>query len=207
MTTTRQPTTVRQLDTPAAMALADLASMMDDLQTVLYACERLIAALDADEPDDVLVESLWTTALLSYSRCFTNAGRGMALTEDDVSGTELQGEVVEWHKVLRQLRKHYAAPAENPRERFSVGIAQDHEGNVDGIAITSARQPRLDDITVRQTGALAYELSRVVEKRMTEQQERVLTAAKAMSKADLGKLPLIDLTAEMPAAEDPASEE
>ena len=50
MTTTRQPTTVRQLDTPAAMALADLTSMLDDLQTVLYACERLMAALTDQAP-------------------------------------------------------------------------------------------------------------------------------------------------------------
>jgi hypothetical protein len=201
MTSTRQPTTVRQLDTPAAMALADLTSMLDDLQTVLYCCERLVAVLGADEPDGVLVESLWTTALLSYSRCFTNAERGMALTEEDVGGTSLQGEVVEWHKVLRQLRKHYSSPAENPRERFSVGVAQDDSGTVDGIAITSARQPRLDEITVRQTGALAYELSRVVETRMAEQQERVLAAAKALDKADLEKLPLIDLTVDGPAPE------
>jgi hypothetical protein len=196
VSTTQQPTTVRQLDTPAARALADLTSMMDDMHTVLYCCERLVAELDptTGAPDDLLVESVWTTALLSYGRCFTDAGRGMALTEDDVTGTSLQGEVLAWHKVLRQLRDHYTAPATNPRERLSVGAAlDDDDGQATGIAITSVRQSKLDDVTVRQTGALAYELTKLIEQRIVEQQERVLDAAKAMSTKALGKLPLIDL--------------
>jgi hypothetical protein len=192
---TQQPTAVRQLETPAARALADLTSMMDDMHTVLYCCERLVAELDptTGAPDDLLVESVWTTALLSYCRCFTDAGRGMALTEDDVTGTSLQGEVLGWHKVLVQLRDHYTAPAVNPRERLSVGAALDDEGQATGVAITSVRQPKPDDVTVRQTGALAYELTKLIEQRIVEQQERVLKAAKAMSTKALGKLPLIDL--------------
>lgn len=194
MTSTHQPTAVRRLDIPAAQALADLASIFDDLQTVLRCCEWLVTELGTGEPDELRVEAGWTMAVLSYARCFATGRRGMGLTEDDLTSTPLQGEVLEWHKVLRQLRKHYSDPAENPRERFFVGAAQDSHGRVNGIAITSVRQPRLDDLTVRQTGALAYELSRLVDKRIGEQQERVLRAADVMSKADLDKLPLIDLT-------------
>jgi hypothetical protein len=203
MTTTQQPTTVRALDTPAAKALADLTSMLDDLHTVLYCCERLVSALDpaTGAPDDLLLESVWTTALLSYGRCFTDAGRGMALTDEDVKATSLQGEVLAWHQVLRELRTHYASDVRNPRERFSVGAALDTDGAVTGIAITSARQPRLDEITVRQTGALAYELSTVVDRRLGEQQDRVLTAAKELSAKALAKLPVIDI-ASSTAAED-----
>jgi hypothetical protein len=170
--------------------------MADDLQVVLRCCERLLTELGADEPDDLVVEALWTTALLSYGRCFHDAGRGMVLTEDDVGGTSLQGDVVGWHKVLRRLRKHYAAPVANPRERFSVGVAQDPSGAASGVAITSARQPMLDDVTVRQTGALAYELTRVVQRRMDDQQERVLAAAKSMATRDLNALPPVDVTVE-----------
>jgi hypothetical protein len=196
--TTQQPTTVRQLGTPAATALADLTSMMDDMHTVLYCCERLVAELDpaSGAPDDLLLEAVWTTALLSYCRCFADAGRGMALTEDDVTGTSLEGEVLAWHNVLRQLRDHYTAPAVNPRERLSVGAALDGEGQATGVAITSVRQPKPDDVTVRQTGALAYELTKLIEQRIVEQQERVLKAAQAMSTKALAKLPLIDLAPE-----------
>lgn len=189
------PTAVRQLEMPAASALADLAGMFEDMQTVLRCCERLVSELsDADgEPDEVIAESLWTTALLSYGRCFTAGQRGMALTEDDVKKLELQGDVLEWHKVLQRLRDHYASTAANPRERFSVGASQDSDGSANGIAITSARQPIVDDRTVRQTGAIAYELSRVIDQRITDQQARVLANAQGMSKDELDRLPLIEV--------------
>ncbi|MGH3501552.1 MAG: hypothetical protein ACRDQA_11795 [Nocardioidaceae bacterium] len=194
MTTTPEtPASVRQLDTPASRALADLAAVLDDLQTVLRCCERLVTELAAHEPDDLIIEALWTTTLLSYSRCFTNDTRGVALTEDDLTATSLHGEVTEWHGVLSRLREHYTDPAANPRERFSVGAARNEDGDASGIAITSTRQPRLDETTVRQTGALAYQLAQRVEQRITEHQEHVRTSADALSAGELDNLPRIDL--------------
>ncbi|HVV12160.1 hypothetical protein [Amycolatopsis sp.] len=186
------PATVRRLANPAAQALADLASIFNDLQTVLRCCEHLVEQL-AGRGDDVVIEGVWTTALISYARCFTGGNRGMGLTEKDVEATALPGEVLEWHKVLRRLRKHYADPGQNPRERFEVGAATGPDGKVSGIAITSTPQPPLDEVTVRQTGALAYRLSALVDERITEHQQRVLSAASAMSPEELGKLQLIDL--------------
>ena len=63
----RRPT---QLGTPAAAALADLAATFEELQTVLGCCERLVAS---PAPDELVAEALWTTALLSYTRCFAPA--------------------------------------------------------------------------------------------------------------------------------------
>jgi hypothetical protein len=201
--TTSGPSTVRALDTPAARELADLAAIFDELQTVLRCCERLVAELGAGEPDDLILESVWATAVLSYTRCFRTSSKPgaktTALTEEDVGGTGLQGEVLEWHKVLLRMRKHYADPAVNPREQFTIGAAQDSHGKANGIAITSARQPRLDDVTVRQTGAIAYHLSELVDKRIAERQERLLEHAGTMPKSELDRLPLIDLTTESPA--------
>lgn len=195
MTTTDQPA-FRQLETPAAQALADLAAMFDDMQTVLRCCERLVLELanPKTEPGDVVVEGLWTTTVLSYARCFAPGRRGMGLTEEDVKQSKLEGEVLEWHKVLRRLRKHYADPGENPRERFAIGVAQDDKGKAAGIAITSTSQPMLDEVTVRQTGALAYELSELIDKRITEHQEKVRATLNEMSDAQLAKLPLIEVT-------------
>ena len=149
------------------------------------------------EPDDLVVEALWTTALLSYSRCFT--GEGATLTEEDLTGTQLQGEVTEWHAVLRKLRKHYADPAANPREQFSVGAARDDNGDASGIAITSTHRPRLDETTVRQTGALAYRLAERIEARITEQQEQVREQATALSVEQLDQRPRIELDPSEPA--------
>lgn len=192
---TKQPTVVRRLGTPAALALADLASIFDDLQTVLRCCERLMTELagSPDNPDDLVLEAFWTTAALSYSRCFAEGRRGVGLTDEDVESTSLRGEVLEWHKVLRQLAEHYKSGVDNPRERFETGVSQGDDGRANGIAVTSTTQPTLDDLTVRQTGALAYELSQVVNKRIAEHQERLLTAVGGMSVSELEMLPVIDV--------------
>ncbi len=191
---TAPPSEVRRLDTLAALALSDLAATFEDLQTVLRCCERLVAELGTREPDDLSLEALWTTAVLSYARCFSTGARGTGLAADDITATGLAGDVLGWHQVLQQMRGHYADPARNPRETFSVGVSQDAAGEANGIAVTSARQPPVDDLTVRQTGAIAFELSRIVDGRIAEQQKVVFGALASMTKADLEKLPLLDVS-------------
>lgn len=188
------PAVVRRLRSPAALALADLAALFEDLQTVLRCCERLITVLDATtEPDDLALEAYWTTAMLSYARCFAAGERGTGLTEDDVTATGLAGDVLGWHRTLLQLRDRYGDPTVNPRESFSVGAAQDRSGHAEGIAVASSRQPSVDELTVRQTGAVAYALSRLVDERLVAQQGVVFTAVAAMARPALDVLPLLHL--------------
>jgi len=187
------PRTVRRVGSPAAAALADLAAIFDDLQTVLLCCERLVTQLSVPEPDPVVVESLWTTALLSYSRCFAPGGRGMGLTEADVEGLEIEGEVLAWHRMVRQLRKHYADPAVNPREAFEVGVAVS-DGTPMGVAITSTRQALPDTVSVHQTGAIAYHLSQLVDARIGEHQATVLAGVRALRPSELETLDEVELT-------------
>ncbi|HSK61400.1 MAG TPA: hypothetical protein VK935_20345 [Actinomycetospora sp.] len=187
------PRTVRRVGSPAAAALADLAAIFDDLQTVLLCCERLVSQLSVPEPDPVVIESLWTTALLSYSRCFAPGGRGMGLTEADVEGLEIEGEVLAWHRMVRQLRKHYADPAVNPREVFEVGVAVS-DGAPRGVAITSTRQALPDTVSVHQTGAIAYHLSQLVDARIGEHQATVLEGVRALSPSELETLDEVELT-------------
>ena len=188
------PTAVRTLRSPAALALADLAALFEDLQTALLCCERLVA--EAQRPgggDEVTLEAYWTTAVLSYARCFAPGPRGVGLTEEDVTATGLAGDVLGWHRVLLTLRDRYADPAVNPRESFSVGASQDRTGHAEGIAVASARQPRLDEVSVRQTGAIAFALSKLVDERLAAQQGVVFTAVAAMARPALDVLPLLHL--------------
>lgn len=184
---------VRRLGTPAAGALADLAATFDELQTVLGCCERLVTSLAAPASDALGIEALWTTALLSYARCFAAGPRGVGLTVEDVRATELPGEVEDWHRLLLRMREHYADPAVDPRERFSVGVSRNSDGTPAGVAVTSVRQPLVDEVTVRQTGALAYALLRLVDERIDAQQQRVFEAAGAMKAAELDKLPEVEV--------------
>lgn len=189
---------LRRLDTPAAAELAALAEVFEELQTVLRCCERLVAELRVEagsEVDDVVVEGVWTVALLSYGRCFAPGG-GAALTEADLTTALSNDDVPRWHEVLLKLRDHHGDARANPRERFSVGVSQDDDGAAAGIAITSARQPLVDDLTVRQTGAIAFALSRLVNDRITEQQEKVFGEVRQAPRADLDGLALLDVASD-----------
>lgn len=186
-------TSARQLQTPAALALADLTAIFDDLQFVLKCCERLISELARRQHDDVLLESLWVAALSSYARCFRTGERGMGLSGSDLTATGLKGDVEEWHQLLLKLRDFYVDERANPRETFSVGVSQATTGEPAGIVITSVVQARVDETTVQQTGRLAFELSRVLDDRIKKQQETVFTAVQAMSTKSLGALPTIEV--------------
>ncbi|MEO7745834.1 MAG: hypothetical protein ABIV05_06350 [Actinomycetota bacterium] len=188
------PQVLRRLRSLHANAVAELAATFEDLQTVLRCCERLLTELAAQPgPDDVVVEAVWTTALLSYARCFRAVDGGAALTRDDLVAAITAGDVADWHTVLLQLRDHYASDGPNPRERFSVGVAQDEQGGVGGVAITSARQPLVDELTVRQTGAIAFALSAHVNERITTLQEQILVELAGAAKADLDQLELLEV--------------
>jgi hypothetical protein len=189
------PSTARELRSPAALALADLAAIFDDLQFVLRCCERLITELErgADQ-DGLVVESVWVAALSSYERCFRTGERGMGLSVTDLSSTGLKGDVVEWHSLLGKLRKFYVDGNANPREAFSVGASQSESGAANGIVITSITQPQVDETTVRQTGRLAFELSRVVDDRIKTQQKTVFTAAQDLSAENLNELAPIQVS-------------
>lgn len=200
---TGAPALLRRLDSPAATQLAALCAAFEDLQTALRCCERLVSELTAPRnplragpPDEVLVEAVWTLALLSYARCFAAAGAthtAAVLTKEDVVATHPEAKVLDWHTVLLRLRDHYVDVAVNPREIFSVGVAQDPVGRASGVAVTSIRQPPVDEVTVRQMGAIAYALSIVVDARIAERQSELFAEVKDVSVSELEKLQPLEL--------------
>ena len=157
---------------------------------MLGCCERLVAM---PPPDELVAEALWTTALLSYARCFAPGARGVGLTVEDVKNTKLEGALEDWHGLLLRMRDHYADPAVDPRERFSVGVSRNSDGTPAGIAVTGLRQPLPDDghgPADRRAGVRAAAL---VDERIGAQQRRVFAAAGAMSQAELDRLPEVDV--------------
>ncbi|MBE1494723.1 hypothetical protein H4696_001823 [Amycolatopsis lexingtonensis] len=193
---TTTPSSARQLATPGALGLADLVAIFDDLQFTLKCCERLVAELAHPRVDPVLVEALWVSALNSYARCFRTGDRGMSLTVADVEATGVPGEVAEWHALLERLRDFSLDGPVNPRETYSVGVSQSSAGAASGIVITSAARPLVDDVTVRQTGRLAFELSRFVDERIKEHQQKVFEAAAKLTPAQLAALPAIEVASQ-----------
>src|SRR5690349_24783135 len=188
------PSTMRLLTSPDARELTRLMATFDDLQSVLRCCELLVAELGrGDEADPVVVEAVWTLALLGCARCFATGAGDAVLTEKDVRAAHDQKEVLDWHRLLLRLRDHHANPDTNPREKFSVGVAQDEHGAVSGLALTSTHQPMVDDVTVRQAGAIAFALSAALDRRIVEHQRALLEGMSEVSVADLETLVRVEL--------------
>ena len=186
------PGAVRRLDGDEAAELAGLAAVFDDLQYVLRCCEHLVGVLAQPAPDDALAEALWTGALVGYARPFS--AREKVLTADDLAALELDGDVLGFHKALLRLRDYYASRHVNPRESYTIGVAQKNNGSAAGVAVVGAQQAGVDDTTVRQLGRLAYGLSGLVDGRMQAAQQRVHLAAQGMDAARLARLPLVNVS-------------
>jgi hypothetical protein len=192
------PTSIRRLDGTDATRLARLVSAYDDLQTVLRCCERLMSVLgeESGNPDDVGIEALWTMALLSYARGFSDDDGPAPLTEADLAAPGEDAEVLRAHRVLLHLRDRYAHASTNPRESYTVGIAQDGSGVPNAIAVTSVRTPLVDRAAVRQAGALAFPLCAVLDERIDPLQQGLLAEVRGMPAAKLGRLPVVQVAAE-----------
>ena len=185
------PSAVRRLDGNEAIELGALAAVFDDLQYSLRCCEHLVGTLARPDADAVLVEALWTGALVAYARCFS--GRTMLLSDGDLAELEIEGDVAGFHRALLRLRDHYASRHANPRETFTVGVAQRNNGTAAGVAVVGAPQPPVDDTTVRQLGRIAYGLSGLVDARMQAAQQKVHLVAQDLDAARLVALPLVDV--------------
>lgn len=193
--TTPPLTTLRRLETPDTQRLIGLAEMFEELQTVLRCCERLVSELDGrDDADTLAVEAVWTLAVLSYARCFSQRSSGVVLGENDLAAALPDTNVLDWHGVLLRIRELHAGTA-NPRETFSVGVAQDGDGSPGAVGITSARTVQVDLPTVRQTGAIAYALCQLLDERITAQQKTVLEQAGHLSNAELDALTELEVMA------------
>lgn len=187
------------MDGDEAADLAALAAVFEDLQYVLRCCEHLVTALGGPESgpvqvqrDDALIEALWSGALIGYVRCFS--ARAAVLTDADLAELKLEGDVAEFHGMVKKLRDHYASRHTNPREAFTIGAAQANDGTPNGVAVVSTPRPIVDDTTVRLLGRVAYALSGLLDARMQETQNRVLGAAGELTPVQLSKLPIVHLS-------------
>jgi hypothetical protein len=195
--TATAPTSIRRLDTKDAMRLARLVMAYDDLQTVLRCCERLMTMLDdgGNGADDVGVEALWTLALLSYARGFAEGEGGAALTTKDLAAADDDGEILRWHRVLLHLRDHHADQSRNPRESYTVGLAQAAAGAVNAVAVTSVRAPLVDMAAVRRAGAIAFPLCAVLDERIDPLQKEILADMRDIAREKLERLDLVEVAA------------
>jgi hypothetical protein len=175
---------------PSARILADQTSVIQDLQFVMDCCKRLLAELGRPEEDrDAVVPlALWSSALITYARCF-GQGRRSGLAVEDVRNLPLQGAVMKFHKWVIEERDKVTEHQADPFAAAKIGAALSPAGQkqrrVEGIAIFSMSRVLIDATGVRQLGALASELAKQTAVKAQRQQDSVLSDAQRL---DIGSL-------------------
>jgi hypothetical protein len=182
------------LDSPAARLLADQAAIIGDLQFVMDCCKRLLTELDLPEADRdaVIPQALWSAALICYARCF-GEGKQFGLSLDDIRSLPLQGEVMKYHKWVieqrNQVTRHPADPFDAARVGATLSPPGARDRKVSGIAIMTMSHVLVDDMGVRQLGALASELAKQTADKARPQQDVVLADTEKLDIDQLYQLP------------------
>lgn len=178
---------VAAIEGPQAARLADLGSIMQDLAYVIGCCERLVPMVEEDsQPESVLVEALWSAAVIGYCRCFAT-GKRHGLDEDILM--DLPGDPVGLHRFVRDMRDKRIAHSVNPFEQIRVGVVLPPPGTaeaqIEGIVTLSLRHVASSVEGVRGLWQLARTLRERVAELGQEAEQEAFTEAREIPIADL----------------------
>ncbi len=119
MTDQQKSLLICEVDYRKAKELADLTSLIQDLDYCIKTCERLITSLESKTEDPILQTSLWTSVLISYARCFAT-GKRFGISEEFLS--KLDGDPIGAHRYYINMRDKNVAHSVNPFEQVKIGL-------------------------------------------------------------------------------------
>lgn len=155
MSENKEECPVVKVEYEEAKKLADLGAIVQDLKSTLETCSRLKKLLKEDPQDGLLIENMWTAALIRYARCFAT-GKRYGLTTSILDG--LQGEPHVVHKKYIDLRDKHIAHSVNPFEQMGVGLVlspqNSRERKIIGVVTLSMKLICEDIEGVHQLGML-----------------------------------------------------
>lgn len=185
-----EETYVVQAEYEEALKLADVYSILQELKSVMETCTRLRQLLKAEQKDWLLIESLWTAALIRYSRCYAS-GKRHGLSEDIYK--DLPGDAVGVHRLYENLRNKHIAHSVNPFEQVKVGLILSSENSQEKKVMEVSPflmklVPTTDD-DVRQLGALVKVLVNKLMKNGEQYEEEALRVGRSLPIDELYSLP------------------
>jgi hypothetical protein len=189
-------------DLPSARRLADLVATYQDLEFVSACAHRVLDEQSKGSAgDDVLIEGMWTAALIAYARCFNTGLRSVGLTDDTITEVGLAGDPAGFHRYLRDMRDKHLAHSVNPFERVAVGIGLAHEGAppaILGVALLRLRLTSEMPETVEHLLGLVDALQLWLGDRIDSQRAAVRQEAEVRDLNELYARPRMKVTAAGP---------
>lgn len=164
-----------------AQRLADLAAIIQDFKSIMQACSRLKNLLEENSQDNLLIESLWVSALIKYARCFAT-GKRFGLSKNIFQN--LHGESLKAHQFYIDLRNKHIAHSVNPYEQMEVGFVlssvAEQEKKIIGVSTLTMRHIVSDKKGVQQLGMLSKiahdkicSMAKVVEQKVLEEGKKM----------------------------------
>lgn len=169
-----------ELTSEDAARLGDLSLALLDLRSVMDLCERLDAELEkpAGDQDWLLVEALWTAALVKYVRCFASGKRSTV----EVSVFDGLDGAADTHQHFKNMRDKHVAHSVNPFEGVKVGVVLGGEPGAfcaEGIAVLERRLICTDRAGVQTLRRLASVAQKSLRLRCQTLRDTVLEWAKS----------------------------
>ena len=171
----QEPKPLLELQDDDAALLAGWHAVEYDLRHVLAATKSLLILLQQPDPDETLVRSLWSSALISYVRCF---GSGRRVHLEPSIYAQLPGDPIGTHQYYKDTRdKHIAHPV-NAFEEVRVGVAISEAGEPIGVGHLATFRVCDAAEGVAQLGALASVAMQHVGNIFKPLEETILARAK-----------------------------
>ncbi|SRR6266545_3918989 len=185
--TDKTPLTAR-LDCADGRRLGDLTLIERDLKQTVALCDRILAVLGQPKADQVVIEGLWTAALVAYARCFASGKRiplGQALFDSVAPHWKKE------HEFFSDLRSKHIAHSVNEFEQVQVGV-QLHRPDINrrGVVCTVVSMRHVFTASFEKVNSLRALASVVLTKVSAE-----LSGAEARLRATADALLLVDLYA------------
>jgi hypothetical protein len=166
---------------PEAELLAELYSIVSDLEAAADYCTKA-AALERSKPRDfVIEEALVWAAVIRYGRCFTSGIR-LRLGREDLAN--LPSEDLVEHDHFYALRDRFVAHSICPFEETYV-TASAHERDGVRLPITAVgpghHRVLLEGSTARALGSLIVKVKDEIKRRVVEEEKILLTLIQGLS--------------------------
>lgn len=173
---------IAKANSSEAQKLADLTAIIQDFKSIMQACSRLKNLLEKNSQENLLIESLWVSALIKYARCFATGKRCPGLTENIFQ--DLHGEPLKAHQFYINLRNKHIAHSVNPYEQMEVGFVLssvvEQEKKIIGVSTLTMRHIVSDKKGVQQLGMLSKiahdkicSMAKVVEQKVLEEGKKI----------------------------------